>query len=59
MAIIQEHINYLAIHKLMNQLQKYYDVPPCNNLADYLAMLQVCGLVSCTQADEIRAYYTH
>ena len=59
MEAIQEHINCLAIHKLMNQLQRYFDIPPCNNLADYLAMLQVCGLVSSSQADGIREYYTH
>lgn len=59
MPAIQEHINNLAIHKLMNQLQKRYDIPPCNNLADYLAMLQVCGLVSCSQAEEIKKQYAH
>ena len=59
MPAIQEHINCLAIHKLMNQLEKRYNIPPCKNLADYLSILQISGLVSCSQADEIRKQYSH
>ena len=53
------HINTLAIHRLMKRLQQRYNIPPTNNIADHLAMLQVCGLVSCSQAEEIRKLYTN
>ena len=53
------HINAIAIHRLMKQAQRLYDIPPTKNIADYLSMLQVCGLVSCSQAEEIRKLYTN
>ena len=53
------HINTKAIHKLMKQLQRAYHIPPCSNIAAYLAMLQVSGLVSKSQADAIRAQFKH
>ena len=51
------HINTLAIHKLMKRLQQRYNIPPAKNLADYLSMLQERGLVSGSQAEEIRKLY--
>ena len=53
------HINTIAIHKLMEQVQRLYDIPPCSNISAYLAMLQVSGLVSKSQADAIRAQFKH
>lgn len=51
------HINTIAIHKLMKQVEKAFDIPPCSNIAAYLAMLQVRGLVSRSEADAIREQY--
>lgn len=53
------HINTLAIHRLMDQIEKRYNIPSTKNLADHLTMLQVCGLVSNNQAEEIRKLYTN
>lgn len=59
MPAVAEHINFHAIHKLMQQIERRYNIPPCADLAAYLAMLQEIGLVSKAQADEIRKLYSH
>ena len=53
------HINAIAIHKLMKQVERLYDIPPTKNIADHLAMLQVRGIVTSNQAEEIRKIYAN
>ena len=54
---VTTHINELAIHKLMKQIEKIHNIPPCSNIKIYLAMLQVNGLITKLQAKEIENYY--
>ena len=45
------------IHSFMQIIQEKYNVPPCRDLAAYLAILETSGLVSAEQADKIRNHY--
>lgn len=57
MPAIAVHIEEIAIHKLMLEIERQHNIPPCSDLAMYIAMLETRGLVSSSAADQIRSLY--
>lgn len=53
----KQHAASQDIHNLMQALHQEHDILPCRDLAAYLTMLELSGLVSPEQVEQIEQYY--